>query len=106
MLDNALKACVAGGGQKIIVRAERENGKVAITVSDDGYGFPPEDAQLMFEKFYRLGDEHTRTMPGTGLGLYIVKRLTSLCGAEVAAVSAGVGTGAAFTITWPESALT
>jgi len=102
LLDNALKACVAGGGHRIGIQGRRTAGGIAITVADDGYGFPPEDAQLMFEKFYRLGDEQTRTTPGTGLGLYIVKRLTAMSGATVTAESAGPGKGAAFTVTWPE----
>jgi signal transduction histidine kinase len=78
---------------------------VALTVEDDGLGFPPEDAALMFEKFYRLGDEQRRSTPGTGLGLYIVKRLVELSGAAVTAESAGPGQGARVIVTWPESAL-
>ena len=101
LIDNALKACIAGNGHSLAVEARRENDRVAITVSDDGHGFPPEDAELMFEKFYRLGDEQTRTTPGTGLGLYIVKRLATMSGATVTAASAGPGRGARFTVSWP-----
>jgi len=105
LVDNAIKACVAGEGRTIRVQARHEGGKVALAVSDDGLGFPPEDAALMFEKFYRLGDELRRTTPGTGLGLYIVKRLADLTGAEVRAESAGLGRGATVMLVWPESAL-
>jgi signal transduction histidine kinase len=63
-------------------------------------GFPPEQAALMFQKFYRIGDELQRSTPGTGLGLYIVKRLVELSGAEVSASSAGHGRGATVSITW------
>ncbi len=57
----------------------------------------------MFEKFYRHGDELRRTTPGTGLGLYIVKRLAALSAAEVVATSAGLGKGAEMSVEWRES---
>lgn len=104
LLDNAIKACAAGGGARVDVRAARENGRLTLAVSDDGLGFPPDEAELMFEKFYRAGDELRRSTPGTGLGLYIVKRLASLSGAEVAAESEGPGRGAVIRIAWPERA--
>ena len=102
LLDNAIKACVAGNGHSIVVRARRDGVGVELAVSDDGLGFPPEDAAMIFEKFYRIGDEQRRTMPGTGLGLYIVKRLVELSGARIVADSAGPGRGATFTIRWPQ----
>jgi signal transduction histidine kinase len=105
LLDNAVKAGVAGSGSKIEVAATRAHGKLELTVRDDGLGFPPEEAAMMFEKFYRLGDELRRRTPGTGLGLYLVKRLAEMSGATVGATSAGPGRGAAVTVTWPEGAL-
>jgi signal transduction histidine kinase len=105
LLDNAVKAGVAGSGSKIEVAATRAHGKLELTVRDDGLGFPPEEAAMMFEKFYRLGDELRRRTPGTGLGLYLVKRLAEMSGASVGATSAGPGRGAAVTVTWPEGAL-
>jgi signal transduction histidine kinase len=102
LLDNAVKACAAGDGKRITVSAARRDGHVELSVSDDGLGFPPEDAAMIFEKFHRLGDELRRSMAGTGLGLYIVKRLAELSGATVHAASDGLGHGAAFTLVWPE----
>jgi signal transduction histidine kinase len=104
LLDNALKACVAGGGRAIVVRAARGARGVELVVRDDGIGFPPEDAAMIFEKFYRVGDELRRSMPGTGLGLYIVKRLVEQSGGAIAARSDGPKQGATVTITWPERA--
>ena len=103
VLDNAVKACIAGSGRAIDVTAGRVERKVVVTVRDDGIGFAPEEAEMMFEKFYRVGDELRRSMPGTGLGLYLVKRLAEMSGAEVRAASVGQGHGAAVTIAWPES---
>ncbi|HUO67021.1 MAG TPA: HAMP domain-containing sensor histidine kinase, partial [Gammaproteobacteria bacterium] len=104
LLDNALKACVAGGGHSIAVRGARTARGVELIVADDGIGFPPEDGAMIFEKFYRVGDELRRSMPGTGLGLYIVKRLVEQSGGTIAAESAGPRRGAAVTIRWPERA--
>jgi signal transduction histidine kinase len=106
LLDNAIKACVAGNGHAIAVRARRIAAGIELAVSDDGLGFPPEDAAMIFEKFYRLGDELKRSMPGTGLGLYIVKRLVELSGARIDARSEGEGRGATVTIRWPEQQAT
>lgn len=103
LLDNAIKACIAGEGRRIDVTGIERGDRVELAVTDDGIGFPPEDAAMMFEKFYRLGDELRRTTPGTGLGLYIVKRLADLSGARVAAASEGIGRGATITISWPKA---
>jgi signal transduction histidine kinase len=101
LLDNALKSCVAAKSGTIRVRGTRDADGIALAVSDDGLGFAPEDAGLIFEKFHRLGDELRRATPGTGLGLYIVKRLVELSGGSVAAHSGGLGTGATVTLRWP-----
>ena len=98
LLDNALKACLAGGGKRIALGATRRGEGVAITVADDGIGFPPHDARAIFGKFHRA---HQSRMPGTGLGLYIVQRLAALSNASVEAASAGAGRGALFTLHWP-----
>jgi signal transduction histidine kinase len=103
LLDNAIKACIAGHGKSVNVRAERTDHGVELAVSDDGLGFPPQDAAMIFEKFYRLGDELRRSTPGTGLGLYIVKRLVELSGGHISAESDGPGQGATVTIVWPDS---
>jgi CheY-like chemotaxis protein/anti-sigma regulatory factor (Ser/Thr protein kinase) len=89
LLDNALKSCVAAKSGSIRVEGVRAGGDIVLAVSDDGLGFPPEDAVMIFEKFHRLGDELRRTTPGTGLGLYIVKRLVELSGGTVHAESSG-----------------
>ena len=104
LLDNAVNACIAGNGKRIEVRAERSPGRIELVVSDDGAGFPAEDAKLIFEKFYRAGDEMRRTTPGTGLGLYIVRKLVEQSGAQIEAASEGPGRGATFRLSWPDGA--
>lgn len=103
LLDNAIKACVAGQGKNVWVDAQADESVVRINVRDDGSGFSPEDAAMIFEKFYRLGDEMRRSTPGTGLGLYLVRGLAELSGARVSAASEGPGLGATVTVEWPAS---
>jgi signal transduction histidine kinase len=104
LLDNALKSCVAAKSRSIRVEGARDESGVTLRVTDDGLGFPPEDAAMIFEKFHRLGDELRRATPGTGLGLYIVKRLVELSGGAVHAESKGLGSGATVSMSWPAGA--
>jgi two-component system sensor histidine kinase KdpD len=103
LLDNALKSCVAAKSKTITVEGTRDAAGVALSVTDDGLGFLPTDAAMIFEKFQRLGDELKRATPGTGLGLYIVRRLVELSGGTVEARSDGVGRGATVTLRWPNA---
>jgi two-component system, OmpR family, sensor histidine kinase CiaH len=48
---------------------------VQIKVSDEGPGVPDEEKKKIFEKFYRSGNENTRKAKGTGLGLYLTKKI-------------------------------
>lgn len=104
LLDNALKSCIAAKTGSIRVEGTRTADGIVLAVSDDGLGFPPEDALMIFEKFHRLGDELRRATPGTGLGLYIVKRLVELSGGTVHAESLGSGRGATVSMRWPTGA--
>jgi len=99
LLHNAVRAATAGG--HVAVHAEESSGNVRLEVRDDGVGFPPELAQRLFEKFYRIDTNEPGRQGGTGLGLYLVRRCVELDGGTVSAESAGSGGGAVFTVTWP-----
>jgi len=71
LLDNAIKYTPEGGNVRIIV--SREGDYVKTLVSDDGIGIPADDVPRIFDRFYRVRSEKTRGIPGTGLGLCIVK---------------------------------
>jgi signal transduction histidine kinase len=101
LIDNAIKASESQTGGRISVDVAREDGKARLDVSDDGIGFPPEQAEVLFEKFYRPGDEMQRPSRGSGLGLYLVRRFVELHRGEIHASSPGPGRGATFTIRWP-----
>jgi len=55
----------------------------------------------LFERFYRAGEEMTRSTPGVGLGLYLVRSITEAMNGLVRAVPNPVGRGARFTVVLP-----
>lgn len=101
VLENALAAVSAMGGGSVAVSARAGDGEVTLAVRDSGVGFGPADGARLFEKFTRLHPGGGSGHYGTGLGLYIVRRLMQLAQGRVAAESAGVGQGACFLLTWP-----
>jgi len=100
VLENALAAVPRGGN--IALTAQRANGAVQLAVRDSGVGFGPADGARIFEKFTRLPGGGNRY--GTGLGLFIVRRLMELSQGSVTAHSDGPGKGATITLTWPAAA--
>jgi two-component system sensor histidine kinase CiaH len=54
---------------------QKKNRMVLLQVIDEGPGIPDNEKKKVFEKFYRIGNESTRTTKGTGLGLYLVKKI-------------------------------
>ncbi|MEN0005783.1 MAG: ATP-binding protein [Bacteroidota bacterium] len=73
LIENAVK--YGTENPTIDVHMKAKNGKVLITVADDGIGISDRDKSKIFEKFYRVGNEDTRKTKGTGLGLYIVAEI-------------------------------
>ena len=100
LVSNALKYTPPGG--HVAVSATIEGDLVAIRVEDDGIGIEKENLERIFELFVR---EHVDdSVPGTGVGLAVVKRLASLHGGYVEARSAGRGQGSRFTLQLPARA--
>src|SRR4051812_34735103 len=103
-LHDALRNLVANAiiyapeGSMIRLAADRVDGRVALSVSDDGPGIPDDDLDRVFERFYRVDKSRARDPGGTGLGLAIVKHLVELHGGTVRAANNPDG-GARFTIT-------
>lgn len=104
LLENALNAVAPVGGGKIALTSRRAGDEVELAVRDSGVGFRPVDGGRLFEKFSRL-ESGAGGYYGTGLGLYIVKRLMQLAGGRVAAHSEGLGRGAEFRVAWPAAGL-
>jgi signal transduction histidine kinase len=101
LVENAIAAVAPVGGGSISLTARRTDGEVELSVRDTGVGFRPADRSRLFEKFTRLHPGGGSSYFGTGLGLYIVRRLMHLAGGRVSAHSEGVGQGAQFVIAWP-----
>ena len=78
LIENALK--YAGHDAEIELYIQALDHKTIFGVKDNGPGVNQEDQANIFRKFYRAGQEETRTKKGTGLGLYIVSKLVHLHG--------------------------
>lgn len=101
LLENALAAVAPVGGGTVVFSSRRAGNEVELTVRDSGVGFKPADAARLFQKFTRLHPGGGGSHFGTGLGLYIVRRMMQLAGGRVSAQSAGIGRGATFVLAWP-----
>ncbi len=98
LLDNAIRYNKKGGWVK--VESKEMDGKVEISVSDNGIGIPKESIERVFERFYRVDKSRSRESGGTGLGLSIVKNGMERMGGEVR-VESTQGEGSVFTLTFP-----
>jgi signal transduction histidine kinase len=101
LVENAIAAVAPVGGGTITLSAQRANGEVELVVRDTGVGFRPTDGAQLFKKFSRLHPAGGSSYYGTGLGLFIVRRMMQLAGGRVSAHSDGVGQGAQFVLVWP-----
>lgn len=98
LLSNALK--YSGKRKEILLTVARARNGVTLTVSDKGLGIPDHELPSIFEKFYRVRDERTRQVGGTGLGLALVKHIVEAHRGSIS-VKSIVGKGTTFTITLP-----
>jgi signal transduction histidine kinase len=100
LLDNALKSSAAAHEGEIRVSARAQGAHALLEVADSGLGFPPEQADMLFGKFYQWLSGGSARGGGAGLGLYIVRRFLELEGGWARAHSDGPGRGATFTAAW------
>lgn len=84
LVENAIKYTPEG---EIVVDVTGEEEHITISVKDSGLGIPAEDMQHLFQKFYRVDDKNARNIGGTGLGLYLCRRLTEIMGGRIWAES-------------------
>lgn len=100
LMSNAFKFSRQSGEAKIEVKAivDAATGETGFFVRDNGLGFPREQAQRLFEPFYRLHSESE--YEGSGIGLATVQRIVQRHGGDVAA-AANEGEGAIFTVQLP-----
>ncbi|OGS28091.1 MAG: hypothetical protein A2297_07065 [Elusimicrobia bacterium RIFOXYB2_FULL_48_7] len=87
---------------KILVAAKKEQGKIEISVTDNGPGIPGEEHTRIFEKFYQVEKYFTGQVEGSGIGLAIVKRLVEGLGGDIQ-VKSKPGQETTFTLTLQEN---
>ena len=73
LLENANK--YAPRDKLVAIELKQKNHGIQLQVRDEGPGIPPEERKNVFGKFYRVGNEQTRKTKGTGLGLYLCKKI-------------------------------
>lgn len=94
LIENALKY-----GNCLPVKVEVEESKqyLKIAVLDNGVGISEREKKIIFEKFYRIGNEETRTSKGVGLGLYVVSMIAEIHNGTIS-VADNVPNGSIFTL--------
>jgi PAS domain S-box-containing protein len=105
LIGNAVKYTREGG--RVTVSVESRDGRdgtpggaVRIRVTDTGIGIAPHHLPHLFDKFYRVQDASTKSIPGTGLGLAITKSIVEAHGGRIG-VTSTEGVGSVFTIDLP-----
>jgi signal transduction histidine kinase len=99
VLDNLIANAVkfSHRNRRVLVTAGYTDGQWRIDVTDTGIGIPPEEAGQLFSRFVRASNARTAGLPGTGLGLSVVKVLTEMHGGHVE-VDSTLGRGSTFSV--------
>ncbi len=97
LIRNAIK--YSPGGGRVDVRVRASSGRVNVAVRDRGIGLQPEDAEHVFEQFYRAAA--ARRLEGSGLGLYICQAIIAAHGGRIDATSPGPGKGTTISFDMP-----
>jgi two-component system sensor histidine kinase KdpD len=98
IFDNAVKYSAAGS--QISVSARARDGRMIVSVSDEGDGLTAAEQTKIWERFAR-GDRHAATTSGSGLGLWIATAFIAANGGRITAVSGGPGLGTSIAIELP-----
>jgi signal transduction histidine kinase len=102
VLDNLIANAVkfSHRNRRVLVTAGYAGGQWRIDVTDTGIGIPAEEAGQLFSRFVRASNARTAGLPGTGLGLSVVKVLTEMHGGHVE-VASTLGRGSTFSVFLP-----
>ncbi|TFH39273.1 MAG: response regulator [Bacteroidia bacterium] len=102
LLSNAFKFTKRKGKVDLLVKVENIDNysSVIFTVSDTGLGIPPGEKEKIFERFYQLNNPGRNKNEGTGIGLYLVKKLTEMHHGSIK-VTSKINKGSKFTVEIP-----
>jgi len=95
LVDNATK--YSSKESAITISLTEEAGKIKLSVKDEGKGIADADKKKIFEKFYRVGNKATKEAKGTGLGLYLTKKIAQQHKAQISVMD-NLPSGSIFTI--------
>jgi len=98
LIDNAIKYTPEGG--HVGVQVSDDGMYVRVSIKDDGIGMEPGEREKVFDEFFRAKNDYTANVPGTGLGLSLVKRLTEMHQGRVS-VQSSPGAGSEFAVQLP-----
>ncbi|CAN5652697.1 hypothetical protein BH24ACT22_BH24ACT22_03090 [soil metagenome] len=99
LVDNAIK--YSDPGARVDVSIENHESSMTVTIRDTGVGIPEEDLPQLFERFYRVNKDRSRSTGGSGLGLSIAKEIVAMHGGEIS-VESRVEEGSTFRILLPK----
>jgi signal transduction histidine kinase len=100
LISNAIKYSRDGNQVTVMARLSDDRTMAQVTVLDRGMGIPEDELPRLFSRYYRIRNDQTRAIEGTGLGLYIVKLLVTAHGGSVW-VESKYGEGSQFHFTLP-----
>jgi PAS domain S-box-containing protein len=97
LVDNAIKYTLKG---EVSIDVTGDDEHVIFSVKDSGIGIPNEDIPHLFQKFYRVDNKDTHEIGGTGLGLYLCRKLAEMMGGRIW-VESKYGEGSTFNVELP-----
>ena len=100
LLENAVKYNIADP-KEIEIELKLTPQRVVLIINDNGIGLESKEFEKIFDQFYRVGPEDTRTSKGTGLGLYIVRQIVKAHKGKISVASSQLG-GSRFEIVLPK----